>query len=230
MAGGRWRDVAPPAQRRARWPPAHSVRDAGAMRAREEDVAGGPSPEGPLGAHYEGWDDPVLRSSDYVEFTGDFQWYDHVQGDESHESFGVIGIDNRGGTSTLTGSAVFHIDNSDRPWIKHVAITTLYGYPYDGGPDHLGDVSIEVNPPPGYVVTPTFNQAAALATMYWIEHSFAFTVVPNPPWEEIVLTVTVDPGEELYFDYLHVATECIPEPAGLGVIGLAVLALRRRRR
>jgi len=56
----------------------------------------------------------------------------------------------------------------------------------------------------------------------WIE--------PNPLYEVIGLSLEAQSGGgAVYIDYIHIATECIPEPAGLGLIGLAMLAVRRRR-
>ena len=54
---------------------------------------GGPSTDGTPGAVYEGWLDPSLKSSDYVTFSGGFQWYPSITVGSSTYG-GVIGISN----------------------------------------------------------------------------------------------------------------------------------------
>ena len=57
------------------------------------------------------------------------------------------------------------------------------------------------------------------------------TLVPNPQYEEMVNTITInDAGGKLLIDYMHIATECVPEPATLGLLLLGGMATLRRRK
>ena len=61
----------------------------------------------------------------------------------------------------------------------------------------------------------------------------AVKIFPNPPWEHLTTVVQVPVGSYILIDELHLATECVPEPATmmLRATGAAGgLTLRRRRR
>ena len=69
----------------------------------------------------------------------------------------------------------------------------------------------------------------------WRRWSSWATLVPNPVWEEMVNTVTFEDPGILLLDYMHIATECVPEPSTLALltmaaVGLLAYAWRRRRR
>ena len=76
-------------------------------------------------------------------------------------------------------------------------------------------------------------EAVNATTLYggaYARYGMYYHIVPNPAWEEFELTFTVPAGEIMVVDRLHVATECIPEPTSLSLLGLAVAGLIARRR
>src|SRR5208337_229395 len=79
---------------------------------------GGPSPNGTPGAVYEGTLDPALKSSDSVAFTGAVQYYSTVT-TNGYTYTDAIGIVNTG-TTTLTGTAVFFLDDTTSAGVKHI--------------------------------------------------------------------------------------------------------------
>jgi hypothetical protein len=179
--------------------------------------------------HYEGWDDGVLWESDYVEFTGDVDWFAELDG-----YTGVIGIDNRQGIEEKSGTAVFHIDNWNcgHP-VKHVWKEIDF---FESDPV-LADID-EENPLPGglripadFVLTGTWwGEAWQISDVpeLWRENAW-YKVEPNPPWEELEISFTIQPGHWAVVDRLHIATECIPEPLTLSLLVLGgLLAMRRR--
>ncbi len=176
--------------------------------------------------HYEGTDDPNLWESDWVTFAGDVEWF---------ETLGRIGIDNTGGCTELEGSVTFHIDNwPDPQLLKHVwtEIESLQPMPFQNCVvPTWGDIPGLL--PPGYTEVDSdwwleydgVNPEVLENDWIWIE--------PNPPWEEIRLDIYAPAGEAVYVDSVHIATECVPEPATVVLLalgGLPMLVPRRRRK
>jgi hypothetical protein len=144
----------------------------------------------------------------------------------------VIGIDNQQGDSTLTGTAIFHIDNtadtigkknfwfeefwlpgSDNTWTNNLYDPTGAMGTYLGGPDDS-----------------TFNGE--------LLHDGEWQIIPNPTNETFVVSFSVPAGQYELLDELHIATECVPDPeatpepgtlslVGLGLAGFAFRACRR---
>lgn len=191
---------------------------------------GGPSPGGTPGAHYEGWADEVLRVSDFVAVTGDMGWAATVPSDGVNPYLGVMAIDNRNGVTAQMGTIVFHLDNfvSANPrkhvWIEAFAFWT----------DAVASVTIQAPnkfsiPGAAFLFDPWSADPALDIFDYW------YSIQPNPPWEEIVVDVVVQPGGYFVLDRLHVATECVPEPSSLvlgaiGLVSMAGVGWRKRRR
>lgn len=189
---------------------------------------GGQTSSGAPGALYEGILDAVLWDSDFVTLDG-VSWWDSIElGGTIYD--GVIGIDNTSGSSDLAGWATFHIDNTETPWTKHGWLE------YDVFSSLDGTLGSDVVAPAGYerTFTPAFDFILGdqLLDAHW---GLGWTIVPNPPWEEIRLTFHAEPGHYVFIDNVHVATECVPEPATLALLGCGLLAVggamwRRRQK
>jgi hypothetical protein len=52
---------------------------------------------------------------------------------------------------------------------------------------------------------------------------------PNPPWEEKLFTLSSSTGN-IYLEQVHIATECIPEPGTLALLGLGGLLFALKRK
>jgi hypothetical protein len=167
-------------------------------------------PVGPIpGADYEGYDDPDLWDSDFVTMTGAVQW------NEAKGGIGIFG----GGSGTIT----FHFDNWERPWpVKHFYEELVLKI------EAAGSFNQDFFTPSGKnTYTDSWNNVQNLGGgsyrfSLWAEFQ------PNPPWEEKVFTISTNGN--IYLDSLHVATECIPEPATIGILGLGALSLLRRKK
>jgi len=149
--------------------------------------------------HYQGTDDIDSWESDYVEFGEDTEWRDGkigVWADTDSMAFGV---------------ATFHIDNmiEERPF-KHVWIEMDIF-------TNMGGVNWYLGLPEGYNIVDEWSQTSGGFTNIW------YRIEPNPPWEELKLTFTagvpMEGGCYAYIDSLHVATECIPEPGTMILLG-----------
>jgi hypothetical protein len=167
---------------------------------------------GPIpGADYEGYDDPDLWDSDFVTMTGDVQW------NQAKGGIGIFG----GGSGTIT----FHFDNWERPWpVKNFYEELVFKVELTSG-----SIYQDFFTPSGEnTYTDSWYNVQDLGGgsyrfSLWAEFQ------PNPPWEEKVYTLSSSTGN-IYLDSLHVATECIPEPATICLLGFGALSLLRRKR
>jgi hypothetical protein len=173
------------------------------------------------GAVYEGTLDPALKVSDFVQLTGSVSWYGSLGG---FTQTGLIGIDNRQGSSTLTGAAVFHIDNTPDVnrfkdvWGEALALSSGAGSITEQVFDPNGNLGRLLGGPANIVLNDE-----VLSDIEW-------QITPNPTYETIVETFSVPAGGYELFDQFHVATECVPEPATFTLLALGGLALLWRRR
>ena len=170
---------------------------------------GGPSPNGTPGAHYEGYADPCLKCSDFVSLIGDVVWNPHL---------GAIGVEGYGGI----GGAIFHLDNFLEPQpVKHIYLeATIINSNLDFPTAGWGPPRISV--PSGYEENKSYwgHCWTPAGGDRWLLNMW-FEVLPNPPWEDIILPFSLDLGscEYVWIDDLHIATECIPEPATMILLG-----------
>ena len=183
------------------------------------------NPDGIPGADYEGYDNPSLWPSDYVTFTPNVTWY---ASDANAGGAAAIGIDNTSGDTLLTGTATFHIDDLDDSlplknfWLETLAVNSdnatasasLFD-PNNNPANFLG----------GYA--PSAYGSEYLTDVEW-------QITPNPIYEILDITFSVPAGDYALLTDVHIATECVPEPATVsllatGLIGLLAYAWRKRR-
>ena len=173
------------------------------------------------GAVYEGWLDPTLKVSDYVTLGGSTSWYATLSG---ITQTGLIGIDNRLGTEVLTGTAVFHIDNTPALnqfkdiWIETLALSS------GGG----AGAYFQVLDPQGNPATVLGGPGIMPYNGGWLT-DYELRITPNPLYETIAWTFEAPVGQYILLDFSHIATECVPEPGTFSLLALGALAVLWRR-
>ena len=181
--------------------------------------------------HHEGWDDPELYPSDWLDGSVTGNGYtDWVDTDPSHtnrQGLLKLAVDAGEGGSTIT--LVWHIDNWNRlSDSKHFFVEAEYYTTGNTGVDELFS-SVASSLP--VTLTPHTTSLSGGWTRWWAEG----TLLPNPEWEEMRNTVTFEGSATqdsyLLLDYMHIATECVPEPGSLWLLALggAAVLMRRRR-
>ena len=197
----------------------------------DTDPLGGPTPNGAPGAHYEGYDDPALWDSDFIDFSGDVQWFDDLSA-AGLPWQGMVGIFNTS-AAPMSGEIRVHVDNWERQWpFKHVWIEFDF---IASRPEVIDAVQLFMESSPGSnVVDGDQNDMWQLPSQLFRQNAWMY-IEPNPVWEELVLSIEgLLPGDFILMDRLHIATECVPEPStfaltGLAMIGLAAFARRRHK-
>ncbi len=185
----------------------------------ETNPFGGPSPEGAPGVEYAGWSDSILKANDFVSFTGDAQWYSSLS---DIPGTGLIGIDNRSGSTALSCKISFYITNTVDPGPKHIWI-------------EWDSHSLDLDPSVGVGEAYQSNEDEHGGEYYdgWWHNYMGISISPNPPSEEISWEFSVEPGEKAVINNISIATECIPEPTtvllfGAGLFGLAGVLKTRK--
>ena len=173
--------------------------------------------------HHEGMDDPVLYPSDWLAedvqppSAGFTDWLadDTITGTPRQ---GILVMD---GQADSQFTLIWHIDNWDWPREeKHFYAEAEYYTTGNLGIDQLLSSTGQIE-----VLTADYENLAD----GWIRWRGWATLVPNPEWEEMINVVTFeDPGIVL-MDYMHIATECVPEPTTLALLVLGLTMCLRRR-
>lgn len=187
-------------------------------------------PSNPLLPTYEGFDDNDLKDSDFIQLGGaDLHTFENDPTGTTTR-VGFLGIDNRQGSVMAEGNVTFHIDNWEvvNP-CKHVWIEIEF---------LISSESCAALEPTSVGLPEGFDIVAADVWLFGPEADNGYLIViplkiePNPPWEELTLTLQADPGHYVLIDHVHFATECVPEPvtATLLAVGAGALAVFRRRR
>jgi hypothetical protein len=193
------------------------------------DPAGWPADPGGTGKdlqpgvnyHLQGWDDAALYASDWFDWSGDLFWFDQDPTGTSGRQ-GLFGVyDQENPTQEFT----WHLDNSVRPDpMKHIWLEAEY-YSNKYAEWYI------VPSAPGAVFH-DFKWEAVALTDNWIRLNIWIEFLPNPPSENLTFRFY---GNEsisgtVLFDFVHVATECTPEPATLAFVSLGAVGLLARRR
>jgi hypothetical protein len=158
------------------------------------------------GADYEGYDDPVLKVSDYVTTTGGVRW------DQATGGIGIYG----GGNGTIT----FHIDNWVRDWpVKYFYEEFIFKVEVVSGSIYQDFITPDgMNKYTDSWIKQDDLGGGRYRVSIWAEFQ------PNPPWEEKLFTLSSSTGN-IYLEELHIATVCIPEPSTMALLGLGLGAL-----
>jgi len=182
----------------------------------------------PSVVHHQGTDDGQLYPSDWVGGQvepaggGGTGWLetDTITG-TAREGILAMYVDDPNTTVTLT----WHIDNWDRPnEKKNVFLEAEYYSTGNMGFDEVISSTGQIEP-----LTPHEEDLPD----GWVRWNSWATLTPNPPWEELVNHVTFETGQTpgmLLMDYVHIATECVPEPATCALLGLGGLVILRKKR
>ena len=173
------------------------------------------------GAVYQGTDDDLLKVSDFVELTGPMQWLE-TSGTQTRTGF--VGFEGVG-----SAGVVVHLDNwlLPRP-VKHYYLRIEYGAA------GVGDASGALLLPPGCGMVdagmPYYNPGQENG-MDWYTVIQYIVIAPNPEWEDFVFGAVMTTAESVFLvDSIEIATECVPEPATMGLLALGGLTLLVRRR
>jgi len=172
--------------------------------------------------HLEGDDDGDLYPSDWFDWSGQLGWYDDDPTQSGRQ--GLIGfINQEASVFTIT----LHLDN----WPEIEPFKYVY-LEMDIYRDGMGDWIGWTEAPSPSVVGSELGTETDLGGG-WSRFNVWVPIELNPPWEEI--TINVHSSEfatgSVLIDYIHVATECVPEPltASMLLLGGTLLAVRRKR-
>ena len=151
-------------------------------------------------------------------------WYDTVPGFPNRQ--GLIGIDNQGGADTLVIEGYVQLANTEFPWVKHFWIEQEIIV----SPGVSWEMEFEL--PGGCEVTGYEEYYEPLSDGFWRVNTWG-EIIPNPEWERIRFSWEVPAGEFVFIDSGHVATECVPIPSALLLLGsglIGIVGLRKKLR
>ncbi len=177
----------------------------------------------PMVVHHEGTDDAQLYPSDWlsgdVQGTGGYTGWMATDTLTGTDRQGILSLDAPNANTTFT--LTWHIDNWDRPWEeKHFFVEAEYYTTGNLGMDELISSTGQIE---------VLDSHYQLLPDGWVRWYSWATLTPNPVWEEMVNTITFETPGTMLMDYMHIATECVPEPSTLLLLGMGSFLLRRRR-
>ena len=190
----------------------------------------------PLTVHHEGTDDHLLYPSDWLG--GDVQpvgagitsWLD-VDTVTGSNRQGLLKLEAT--QASVQQPAIFtliwHIDNWDRPWEEKHFFAEAEFWSNVTGAQNTDEIVSEHD---SYLLddNAVHEQLELAAGFRWGRwHSWG-TLVPNPAYEEMINTIVFTEPGIMLIDYMHIGTECVPEPATLSLLVLGGLAVLRKRR
>jgi len=181
----------------------------------------------PSVVHHEGTDDDQLYPSDWLGGEADppgggFTHWLATDTVTNTDREGILVLETEGADATFT--LVWNIDNWDRAnEEKHFFAEAEYYTTGNLGLDELISSTGQVE-----LLAPHYE----LLADGWVRWSSWATLTPNPVWEQMVNTVVLEDPGILMLDYMHIATECVPDPATMAILGLGsfVVLLRRKGR
>ena len=131
------------------------------------------------------------------------------------------------GGNTFVANTINWVDWRE---LKHVRVQVAYTDFGAGPPTITGMIGISEAFPNGSLpqgaldlVTPGNFVGGFSQPGYFYEH---WIIVPNPDWEAIEFFLP----QGTIVDQIVIDTISVPEPAGLGLVGLALLAVRKKQR
>lgn len=163
---------------------------------------------------------------DDVYWLGDVTWFPGASGWAGHA--GLFGIDNTMGTTNLSGSLTFHVNNFPDPnWHKLVWDEVDYYEGAGANITHILATGPGDNIPDPWVVSQEILNVTPLGGGDpGYRENLSGEIMPNPDWEAIIFDFFVPAGTEAYIDSFEIATLCdVPEPSTLVLLGIGVLSL-----
>lgn len=197
------------------WPPDDDGGPQGSIDLIPDELPGG-------NYHLEGLLDPKLHESDWADRFGSYVWIDEDPRFPGRQ--GIVGLDNLQSEEEVV--ATLHLDNERIPRpAKHMWIEMEYYRVGSGG--WMASV---------FPFPTDFEWREEVLADGWVRRTWWVQLEPNPEWEVVQIEAFTGAtvGTAL-LDYVHIATECVPEPSALallatGVLALAACAWRKGRR
>lgn len=144
-------------------------------------------------------------------------------------------VENTGEAGEAAGSVTATVPNNADP-NKYKEVFVEFDWYREDDPDNSASFDVDVlmswDGHPDKASLNLVDSGLLGGTGFWFDYDY--TIVPQPANETFYFAFSgLDVGDILRYDY-DIRTKCfdddtVPEPAGLGVVGLALLALRRRR-
>jgi len=178
--------------------------------------------DGPTSDPFAGFDG-TGRDPDQFEFTDDV-------GDPSTFLYEAAPPKMTGSPGTGSNNYNTFVPNwVDEEWVKYLRIQLTWLSSNPTGPGDEPVIFINAGDPSAKVlVVPAgqFNAVIFSGGTWGAVTVYDFELYPNPDWEEIAITTT---REDIFIDQVVVDSVSTPEPTSLALLGVAGLAIARRR-